>query len=164
MKSKNLLKLLLCILGLIAFVSIGNVFSKSLSPSAKAESNRYRINISTLKNGTFQLTEDGPTTYIAIKTHASEFYLYAIQTNKEGFILPDIEWFRVGGYCADFRPELNGEFKKENGVITCHDSKELSESYRWSYDGKNVGLYTHNKDMRAVAHFITGNYVTVGNP
>ncbi len=101
-------------------------------------------------------------TYLVIKDHNSKLYVYWLPVTNEGTLLPDVHWGRYGGYCQNFGPEMNGDFIKKDGVITCHDSKELTEAFMWSYDGKNIGSYSHNKNMPIAKYTIDGEYLVLG--
>ena len=77
--------------------------------------------------------------------------------------MPDLTWFRWGGFCENFAPETeNGKLKK-NGVIKCHDPIHNDydgwgkNEWAWDYDGKNKGQYT--SDMYKPKYIVKNNSI-----
>ena len=72
--------------------------------------------------------------------------------------MPDLAWFRVGGFCNTFEPEMDDGKLKPGGVFRCMDknlNKWQEQEWLWSYEGKNLGKYT--EDMYVPRHLVKNN-------
>jgi hypothetical protein len=163
------------IVSVVAVVSIVGIgfsaipFISALKPSASAGATLPHIEISNLLPGTYRF-EPYPLKnrffleMLILRDFDKRIFVYWIPKSNEGFIMPDIHWWRWGGTCLNFGPDsVHGKLVKE-GLIQCHDKNisdfSQSSEWKWTYQGKNLGKYTD--DMEGPPFNLEGNYVVIG--
>ncbi len=165
---RKILTILTLTTALVAGIALTIPFVSSLSPSANAGSTLQHINISQLEAGDYLIEDDLSkghfrARYLIIRDYKSNYRIFSIPVRDDRFLLPDVRWWRWGGLCSDFRPEIQKSKIIPEGVIKCHDQKFLNDpnpEWRWAYDGRNLGNYTEN--MFSVTHKVEGPYLIVG--
>ena len=168
LNSRRLLSLILGLL-VIAGISFAAIpFIASLKQPAGVGEGFPQIKLSELRPGTYLWVPSRVRSPIAdeilvIRRIDGRVQAYEIPKWEGKFMMPDLKWERMGGLCADFRPETRDGVIYAGGVIRCHDP-ELSEfaveEWRWTYDGKMLGRYT--ADLQAVGFDRDGDFLRFG--
>jgi len=104
------------------------------------------INLDTVETGSYIYVDSGYFVdfghqWLILKHRDNSVSVYTIPIYKGKFMLPDLECFRLGGTCEDFRPEIEDGHLKKNGIVKCHDVAEnqwYDDEWRWSYGGKKA--------------------------
>ena len=168
MNRRNILTISVAVFLVVGIIAAGIPFIKSMNPSASAGASLPHIDISGLKDGSYIFREDPVKGYfngkfLIIRDHSSKIHVFTIPVIDKRVMLPDITWWKYGGACESFRPELkNGSIKKD-GMIQCHDgsiSEFWENEWRWNYEGRNLGKYT--QDMLIPKYKIIGDYLIIG--
>lgn len=150
MNQRKHLSIVLSGLVVIGIIMAAIPFIRSMNPSARAEAALPYIDISALSGGSYVVEKIGgkhyfEDSYLLLRDYDHQLYVYLLPIHDGKVLLPDIHWFRFGGLCEKFSPEIeNGKLKK-GGIIKCHDKLDnnwWAHEWRWSYDGKNLGKST----------------------
>lgn len=168
MSQRKRLTIVLSGLVVIGMVLAAIPFIRSMNPSARAEAALPYIDVSSLSPGSFSMEkmegmhyfEDA---YLLLRDYDQQLYVYLLSLHEGKVLLPDIHWFRFGGLCEKFSPEMENGKLKRGGTIKCHDKLDnnwWAQEWRWSYDGKNLGKSTD--DLVKPKYSIKGDYLTIG--
>ena len=168
MSRRKLLVSLLTVTVVAGLLFVAKPFVWSLNPSANAGATLPHIDISDLEPGEYRYhNSEGrgwlEVSWLIIRNYSGEIYVYAVPRHKGKYFMPDITWFRWGGLCDEFAPEVVNGKLKENGVSRCYDEgigEWASGEWRWSLDGKNLGNYT--SDMERTRFAVEGKHLIVG--
>lgn len=155
------------IAGIAAIATILFPLLVSLQPSAKAGEGLPQIDISGLEAGTFirvpLMQNRWREEFLIMMDYDSSVYVYALPMMDDKVLMPDVEWWRAGGFCSNFGPELDGTRIKPDGVFRCHDegwgAGQMPE-WRWTYKGENLG--SHTPDLVVPKFRIEAHYVVLG--
>lgn len=153
------------------FVGVAFAFYPFISyfgPAWNSGETLPHIKVSEMQAGTYRMHDDEHTgwygtRYLIIKNFDNSFLVYWLPTYQNSIVMPDLRWYRWGGLCENFGPELvNGKIKK-NGLIKCHD-KEIEEyhinEWQWTLTGKKLGQWTD--DMESMKSTVSGYYLILG--
>jgi hypothetical protein len=151
----------------IGFLSVP--FFSAMNPPANAGQDLPYIDISHMENGTYTYSHSEiegwfGTSFLIIKKYNSEFIVYLVPTKNDAFVMPDLKWYRQGGFCKDFRPETIDGKIKPNGYIKCHDSdipEWNHDEWLWTIDGRKLGKWT--ADMETIKFKLTSSYIIIGH-
>lgn len=147
-RKRKLLLLLVIFWAALGVVLLQTPFWKALTPSAQAEANLPRFDISGLRNGSYKifLNESFPKTHndfswhvMVVKKPDGNIVAFDIPM-KEGKVgFPDFHWWRPAWLCEDFYPKQTAG---QGFTFKCRDNKNeenawLSE-YEWDSEGKNI--------------------------
>ncbi|MEY4589363.1 MAG: hypothetical protein RL497_1439 [Pseudomonadota bacterium] len=157
---------------LVGLYFLTQLFSKSLNPSARAEAQLQRFDITQIKPGTFQWHELNTSSWgkiqfhlLLYKTHASELRAWELPKIDAAVAMPDIHWWLSFYPCADFSPTIINGLVDEQQPIRCED-KEYDDSWleqwRWSIvTGRNLGSWKMD-DLPEAKGVIEGDYFIYG--
>lgn len=142
-------------------------FVSAMKPPANAGETLPHIDISLMEPETYKIHKVSSgswvdRSYLIIRKSTDEFSVYSLPTKNGEVVMPDLMWFRWGGLCKRFGPEMvEGKIEPE-GLIKCHDS-DLDEyfvkEWRWTFEGKKLGRWT--ADLRTVSHKRSGKYLVL---
>ena len=158
------------LLGLLAigFVYVSIPFATYFGPADNSGETLPSINVAEMKVNTFinydvSFSDGYSTRYLIIKKSYNVYIVYHVYVSDDHVVMPDRAWFRWGGICKDFGPEvIDGEIKA-NGLIMCHDQdieEGRKEQWRWTLEGKKLSQWT--ADMDLVKHSLDGTHLILG--
>jgi len=168
MNKRMILVSMVALMSVTGIVAASIPFFGYMKPSVTAGLTLPHIKIDKLNIGEYRIIDSGQRgwlgeSWLIIKDHQSRLSVYTIPTKEDKVFLPDIDWFRWGGLCKDFRPELENNLIKPNGTIRCHDKSDYewgNHEWRWTYNGKNLG--DHTSDMIQPRFKVEGSYLIIG--
>lgn len=160
--------------GMLSLILIGIGFASfpfiaSMNPPANAGQDLPYIDISHMENGTYIYSHSDfegwfGTSFLIIKQHTGDFVVYLVPTKDDAFVMPDLKWYRQGGFCKNFRPEMVNGMIKPGGYIMCHD-QDIEEwrqgEWLWTLDGRKLGKWT--ADMETIKFKIVGSHMIIGH-
>lgn len=151
---------------LFGLVAISIPFVQSLLPSRGAGSDLPHLYIGDMSQCSYRIEQSASksavgTSWLIFRNSQGEFRLFRLPTDEGRILLPDHAWHRYAGRCENFRPELEYERVKPNGVIACHDKGlEGAERWRWDYTGKS--LVPDMPDLPKQRFVREGDHLVVG--
>ncbi len=150
---------------LVGVVMALSVFLGALRMPASAGVDLPALNIARLAPGEVLRMQYGDENwggeYLVIKGYDEQLRAYNVYKSHGKVVLPERTWWRWGGECENFGPEMLGAKIKPNGEIKCHDENYADRpELRWSLDGENLGSYT--EDMTRVSYVREGGYIVFG--
>ena len=145
------------LLGLLAigFVYVSIPFATYFGPADNSGETLPSINVAEMKVNTFINYDVGSSSgngsrYLIIKKSINSYIIYHVYIRDDLVVMPDCVWYRMGGLCKDFGPEIiDGEIKA-NGLIMCYDQdieEGRKEQWRWTLEGKKYDQWTSDMDL-----------------
>ncbi|MDH5179208.1 MAG: hypothetical protein OEZ39_00525 [Gammaproteobacteria bacterium] len=166
MANRAQLTTLVKLFSLLGLIAITIPFIQSLMPTPKAVAELPHIHVGDMTACSYLLHDTrrkGPigSAWLIIKDRNSAFHVFTLPTDEGKVLLPDLQWFRFAGSCAQFRPELEQGRLKPGGVIRCHDPQYTTDSaWRWTYQGKS--LVEGTPDLPKQRFGVEGDYLIIG--
>lgn len=166
MEKRQQLAALVKLFILFGLVALSIPFVQSLLPSRDAGSDLPHLYIGDMSPCSYRIEQSDSKgvlgiSWLIFRTSQGEFRLFQLPTDEGWILLPDHHWQRYAGRCENFRPELEYERVKPNGVITCHDQGlDGADRWRWDYTGKS--LVPDMPDLPKSRFVRAGDHLVVG--
>ncbi|GAA5441842.1 hypothetical protein Misp06_00003 [Microbulbifer sp. NBRC 101763] len=152
---------------LIGIVFVCIPFLGSLKPPANAGELLPHVDVREMKVDTYTIfthTVDDwmGISYLIIRNAPDDFDVYLLPNRNGKFVMPDLSWYRLGGLCSEFGPDLiNGKTSKDS-LIRCQDV-DLEEwqvkEWSWTRHGKKLGRWT--ADMIPIKYKKIGKHIVL---
>ncbi len=155
---KKKLVILTSILFFVGLAFAAAPFISSLNPTVRSVHESLHIPIGELAKGKYFIKDLPHSRLFVLNAYDSGVRVYLVPMQRERVQMPDLAWFRVGGFCNTFEPEMDDGKLKPGGVFRCMDknlNKWQEQEWLWSYEGKNLGKYT--EDMYVPRHLVKNN-------
>ena len=157
---------------LLGIISISVPLLNSFAPSAKANSNYSRIDISEIKKGKYKFFKHPTlaslsTKYkwgiLAYRKHDNSVKAWNLPMQENSVGLPDLRWWRPTENCTTFGPTLVNGLIDETQPIKCHDKKQPAQfwvkEWQWNIDGKSQGKLVD--DLIPTMGIIEGDFLVI---
>ena len=168
MNRRRVLVFMTAAVGLSGFALAMKPFIESMNPTDRAVANLPHIDISNIEPGGYRYVSTGrdwgfESEWLIIRDTEGEIYVYTIPLQDGKYLMPDLSWFRPGGFCVEFGPEMISEVVTKDSVIKCHDIEMYDwgrKEWRWTLDGKNLG--EHTNDMYSPKFSVNNDKLIIG--
>jgi len=173
MNRKKVLSNLVLVTLLIGVGFTMSLFIASLHPSAKADANLFRLDISNIENGEYEFFDhpryesksgDFEWAVMIYRHHSGKVSAYDLMHKDSLVGLPDLFWHRPAWSCKKFGPTVISGKVDESKPIKCHDNIENLDYWQpdleWNIDGNSTkgGM----KDMYSTKGIVEGKYFVFG--
>ena len=145
--SRRALITALAVLGVGGVALLAWPFLASFSPSATAGGTLPHLDVRALRAGDYAYFDGGNIggwsqhRYLVLRQFDGSFDVFLVQTQENGFLMPDYNFWNTSGTCKRFSLPLPSGRLAQDGELRCLDSGSdggNNINWRWNYRGKNI--------------------------
>jgi len=158
--SRHKLQRPVVIAGLASLIAASVFFFSAPGPHQKDRPVSPRIDIATLRPGSFIEQELETSRVFVLRDFDSRIYVFTVPFWDGAYWLPQFDWSHPAIACADFGPDTTEGKMTEGGAFRCrlpHYGEFFRREHSWSYSGENLGYRT--ADMKIAEHEVDQNFI-----